>query len=62
MIVKMFSRGEDDEALFATIETGQWVKVRGSVQEDDYSHDLTITAKGIQQVEHASRQEYKSDR
>ena len=57
MIVKMFSRGEDDEALFATIETGQWVKVRGSVQEDDYSHDLTITAKGIQQVEHASRQD-----
>lgn len=55
--VKKFSRGAEDEAQFAGVEEGSWVKVRGNVQEDTYMHDLALNAYDINQVKHASRQD-----
>jgi len=55
--VKKFSRGAEDEAQFAGVEEGSWVKVRGSVQEDTYMHDLALNAYDINQVKHATRQD-----
>lgn len=34
-----------------------WVRIRGSVQEDTYQHDLVINIYDIQVVEHQSRQD-----
>ncbi len=51
-IAKKFSNGADDEAMFARIKKGQWLRVRGSVQEDNYSRELTINAQDIQTVSH----------
>ena len=57
MVVKKFSRDENEEAMFAAVKAGQWVKVRGSVQEDSFMRDLTINAYAIKQIKHAERQD-----
>ncbi|MBO3282507.1 OB-fold nucleic acid binding domain-containing protein, partial [Intestinimonas butyriciproducens] len=51
-IAKKFSNVADDEAMFARIKKGQLLRVRGSVQEDNYSRELTINAQDIQTVSH----------
>ena len=57
IVVKKFSRGAEDEAQFAGVEEGSWVKVRGSVQEDSFMRDLALNAYDINQVKHATRQD-----
>ena len=56
-VVKKFSRDENDEAMFAALNEGDWVKVRGSVQEDNYMHDLVVNAYDIESVSHPNRQD-----
>ena len=55
--VKKFSRNTEDEAQFANIKPGIWLKVRGPVQEDTWMHDLVINAYDINQVQHTARQD-----
>ena len=55
--VKKFSRNTEDEAQFANIKPGIWLKVRGPVQEDTWMHDLVINAYDINQVQHTDRQD-----
>lgn len=55
IVVKKFSRGAEDEAQFAGVSEGSWVKVRGSVQEDSFMRDLALNAYDINEVKHASR-------
>jgi DNA polymerase-3 subunit alpha (Gram-positive type) len=55
--VKKFSRNSDEEAQFANIKPGIWLKVRGPVQEDTWMHDLVINAYDINQVSHQERQD-----
>ena len=55
--VKKFSRNSDEEAQFANIKPGMWLKVRGPVQEDTWMHDLVINAYDINQVTHTERQD-----
>lgn len=56
--VKMFSdRRGTNKPLFAALEKGMWVKVRGSVQEDTYMRDLVINARDINEVSHQERQD-----
>lgn len=57
IVVKKFSRNEEDEAAFAALAEGQWVKVRGNVQEDNFLHDLVINAYDLNQVTHQKRQD-----
>lgn len=33
MVIKKFSRNEEDEAMFDALAVGKWVKIRGSVQK-----------------------------
>ncbi|GEK28155.1 PolC-type DNA polymerase III [Furfurilactobacillus siliginis] len=56
-LVKKFSRNEDDEANFAAIPEKAWVKVRGSVQEDNFSRDLAIIANDLQVITHTERED-----
>ena len=55
--VKKFSRNEADEAQFANIKEGMWLKVRGPVQEDTWMHDLVINAYDINEISHQERQD-----
>ena len=54
--VKKFSN-KGEEALFEDVNEGNWVKVRGSVQEDNYSHELTLNAYDINPVKTVSRKD-----
>ncbi|WP_371863474.1 PolC-type DNA polymerase III [Lacticaseibacillus zhaodongensis] len=56
-LVKKFSNNKEDEAVFDQIKQGMWLKVRGSVQEDSYSRELTVNARDMMQVKHAERQD-----
>src|SRR5699024_8236713 len=40
--IKKFSNGEDDENFFNSLDKGAWIRVRGSVQEDNFSRELVI--------------------
>ncbi len=55
--VKKFSRNSDEEARFANIKAGMWLKVRGPVQEDTWMRDLVITAYDVNEVTHTERQD-----
>ncbi|MTV81287.1 PolC-type DNA polymerase III [Secundilactobacillus folii] len=55
--VKKFSRDDSDEAQFAGLNEGDWIKVRGGVQEDTYMRDLVLNAYDINQVTVPSRQD-----
>ncbi|WP_283678685.1 PolC-type DNA polymerase III [Lentilactobacillus sp. Marseille-Q4993] len=54
--VKKFSNKNEDE-LFEEINEGDWVKIRGSVQEDNYSHELTLNANDINEIKKTQRQD-----
>lgn len=57
IVVKKFSRDDGDEAQFDGLNEGDWIKVRGSVQEDNFMRDLVLNAYDINQVSVASRQD-----
>lgn len=56
-LAKKFSRDDDDVKFFENITPGMWVKVRGAIQEDSYSRDLTMMIYDIQVVDHEQRQD-----
>ncbi|WP_334332933.1 PolC-type DNA polymerase III [Companilactobacillus sp. HBUAS59544] len=55
--IKKFSNGEDDENFFASLDKGTWIRVRGNVQEDNFSRELVIMANDINIIKHESRQD-----
>ncbi|MCL0318237.1 PolC-type DNA polymerase III [Apilactobacillus xinyiensis] len=55
IVVKKFSNNDDDKSQFAGLQEGEWIKVRGSVQEDNYTHELTLNAYDINPFEHTER-------
>ena len=48
--IKMFSRQDDDEAMFEAAKEGMWIKARGRIQTDQFSNELTMMANDIQEV------------
>ncbi len=55
--IKKFSRDESDEAQFNGLNEGDWIRVRGGVQEDNFMRDLVMNAYDINQVKVPSRQD-----
>lgn len=55
--VKKFSNTPEDEAAFAAIKKGMWVRARGSVQEDNFMRDLVLNAQDITEWDHESRKD-----
>lgn len=55
--IKKFSNGDEDEAFFNSLDKGAWIRVRGSVQEDNFSRELVIMAQDINVIKHQSRQD-----
>lgn len=50
IIVKMFSRNEEDGKYMATLKKGTWVRARGGVQNDTFVRDLIMMAQDIMEV------------
>lgn len=50
MIIKMFSRDNEDAAMFQNLKKGMWVKVRGSVQNDTFVRDLIMMAQDVNEI------------
>lgn len=59
--IKKFSNGDDDETFFNSLDKGAWIRVRGSVQEDNFSRELVIMAQDINVIKHESRQDTAED-
>ena len=55
--VKMFSRNDQDKELFAKIKKGIWVKVRGSIQTDNFSNELTMILSDLNQITYTPKQD-----
>ncbi len=55
--VKKFSRGDKDDEAFDALKKGMWVKIRGSVQEDNFMRDLVVNASDLVQISHQQRQD-----
>ncbi|WP_313470239.1 PolC-type DNA polymerase III N-terminal domain-containing protein, partial [Carnobacterium sp.] len=55
--VKKFSNSPEDEAAFAALKKGMWVKARGSVQEDNFMRDLVLNAQDITECFHEERKD-----
>lgn len=54
---KKFSNNASDEAIFDQIKAGQWLKVRGSIQEDTFVRDLVMNVYDIQETFHEERKD-----
>ncbi|WP_334340435.1 PolC-type DNA polymerase III [Companilactobacillus sp. HBUAS56275] len=59
--IKKFSNGEDDENFFAALDQGSWIRVRGNVQEDNFSRELVIMANDINVIKHEMRKDTAED-
>ena len=57
LLVKMFSNGDEDVAKMNQISKGMWVRVRGSIQMDNFARDLVMMAKDINEVKHEPRKD-----
>ncbi|HLR42197.1 MAG TPA: PolC-type DNA polymerase III, partial [Pseudogracilibacillus sp.] len=59
--IKMFSRNDEDAAMFDAVKAGIWIKARGRIQTDMYSNELTMMANDIEQVDVATRMDDAED-
>ena len=50
IIVKMFSRNEEDGKYMTTLKKGAWVRVRGGIQNDTFVRDLIMMAQEIMEI------------
>lgn len=60
-LVKKFSNGEKDEAVFHAIQKGSWVRARGSIQEDTFVRDLVMNVQDLAEVKHPARKDTASE-
>ena len=57
MLVKMFSRNDEDAEMMKQLKKGMWVSVRGSVQMDNFVRDLVMMAQDINEVKKEPRKD-----
>ncbi|MGM9949759.1 MAG: PolC-type DNA polymerase III [Lysinibacillus sp.] len=57
MLIKMFSRNDDDAAMMEQLKKGMWVRVRGSIQFDSFARDLVMMARDINEIKKESRKD-----
>lgn len=55
LTVKKFSNSEEDEAVFARIKEGMWLKAQGAIQQDTFNNELTMMAQSLQETFHEER-------
>lgn len=61
IIVKMFSRNEEDGKLMSTLKKGAWVRARGGIQNDTFVRDLIMMAQSIMEINPVIRKDLASE-
>lgn len=61
ILVKMFSRDNEDAELMKTLKKGSWVRARGSIQNDTFVRDLIMMAQDIMEVTPVIRKDLAPD-
>ncbi|WP_130859998.1 PolC-type DNA polymerase III [Gracilibacillus phocaeensis] len=56
-LIKMFSKGDQDAEKFNQLKEGMWIKAHGIVQTDNFSNELTMMARDIQEVASVVRED-----
>lgn len=50
MIVKMFSRNDQDAQMMTNLKKGAWVRARGRIENDSFIRDLSMMANDIMEI------------
>ncbi len=61
LTIKKFSNNEDDEATFARIKEGMWLKAQGAIQQDNFNNELTMMAQSLQETFHEDRMDQAAE-
>ncbi len=61
ILVKMFSRDNEDAELMKALTKGKWVRARGSIQNDTFVRDLIMMAQDIMEVAPVVRKDKSPD-
>lgn len=57
-LIQMFSRTDEDIAIFDAIRKGMWLRVRGDLQMDDrFARDLVLNVRDLEEISKAKRQD-----
>ena len=54
---KKFASNQEQIEKLSEIKAGTWAKMQGSVQDDQWEHDLVLNLNAIETIEHVGRQE-----
>ena len=49
-IVQKWGRKPEEQAMFDMVKKGMWIKVKGSVQMDQYKHELVLSARDMVEI------------
>jgi len=55
LLVKMFSRDNEEAEKFRRMKKGMWVRARGNIQNDTFSRDLVMIASDLQEIKAPER-------
>ena len=61
ILVKMFSRDNEDAEMMKTLKKGAWVRARGGIQNDTFVRDLIMMAQDIMEVAPVIRKDKAPD-
>ena len=60
--IKMFSRGEEQKEEFKKLQPGMWIKARGGIQTDNYTHELVMMGTDLVEIKPKVRQDIMDDK
>ncbi|MBR7552926.1 PolC-type DNA polymerase III [Allobacillus sp. GCM10007491] len=60
--IKMFSRGDEQKEEFKKLKPGMWIKARGGVQTDNYTHELVMMGTDLVEIKPKVRQDQSDDK
>lgn len=59
--IKKFSRNDAEAKFLKNISPNDWVRVSGSLSTDDWSHELTLNADGIEKIANPENHKIETD-
>jgi len=62
-LIQMFSRNDEDIAIFDAIRKGMWLRVRGDLQMDDrFARDLVLNVRDLEEIQKEKRKDTAPDK
>ncbi len=57
LLIKKFLRNKEDIAMGERVKKGMWLRVRGSVQWDNFARDMVMMSRDIQEIKRQPKQD-----